>query len=204
MSSNPWDRLPDETDAAWRAFCIYRDLGPKRTVSEAYRNCYGKGPDKEPPKFFRKWAKRYDWKRRAAAYDNRLTVIEVDEARKRIAAEIDEWVSREKELRRAAYDRALALLSKAEEMLAFPIVERVTERDGRTIIIKPMRWRAGDIAKLAEAAERLARLALDMREEAIDVDAREVDERRARVLELMKRDSQAVATLVESLAGSSD
>jgi hypothetical protein len=70
----PWERQPEESDQAWEAFRTYRDLPLEN------------GPDGSPPKAVRsnretarrirkqrslcdKWAIRYDWKARVAAYD---------------------------------------------------------------------------------------------------------------------------------------
>ena len=80
---NAWDRLPDETDKAFRAFSLYLHLPPgQRSVQEAARlyaadvglsENYqknlrnGSGPHQN----FRVWTKKNRWRERASAFDLR-------------------------------------------------------------------------------------------------------------------------------------
>ncbi|WP_422931380.1 hypothetical protein [Singulisphaera sp. PoT] len=96
---HPWEQLPGESGPAYRAFLVYRDLGPDRTVNlasrklaempspEGARKRRGKaaeGPRKgaENPKpgasgQIRKWSKGYSWAERATAYDQHLARAKV-------------------------------------------------------------------------------------------------------------------------------
>ena len=59
----PWERQPGETEKAYEAFLVYKNLGPGRTikaVSEKLRKSYD---------LFRRWKKRYDWDSRVEAFD---------------------------------------------------------------------------------------------------------------------------------------
>lgn len=59
-----YERLPKETDKAWRAFSIYLDLGSDRGLSVVAKRL------SVSIQLISKWAKKYNWSHRAAAYDN--------------------------------------------------------------------------------------------------------------------------------------
>jgi len=84
----PWERQPDETDRAWAAFQVYRDLPPaERSFDAAWRKRYAKPAHHRCPQWYRIWAKQYDWKDRAAAWDRHLDDVE----RAATEAERVEW-----------------------------------------------------------------------------------------------------------------
>ena len=58
-----WTRLEYETQESYEGFSIYRDLGPKRTISNVGQRL-GKNP-----KALAKLSKKYHWVRRANEYD---------------------------------------------------------------------------------------------------------------------------------------
>jgi hypothetical protein len=68
---NAWEYNPDlDTPKSFQAFCVYRDLGPKRTIDDAYY------VNKEIPKsakrasgYFDKWSIKGKWVDRARAFD---------------------------------------------------------------------------------------------------------------------------------------
>jgi hypothetical protein len=63
-----WERWPDESAKAYLAFCAYRDLGPTRSLINAYR--LQKGYEKATISgTWNKWRKTYHWKNRAEAFD---------------------------------------------------------------------------------------------------------------------------------------
>ena len=66
--SKPWMRVAGETPKAFEAFCIYRDLGPGRSIQKATESC-------NRPGIFSVWAawsSKYDWVKRAAAFDDMI------------------------------------------------------------------------------------------------------------------------------------
>lgn len=72
----PWEQQPEESAAAYRRFCYYRDLGPGRTLERAYgayletkQKKAPKGTKKPVPGNWKKDAARFKWKDRAAAWD---------------------------------------------------------------------------------------------------------------------------------------
>ncbi len=70
---NPWDRQEKETAKAYAAFQAYLSLAPKdRSVAAAYALERGDGEATErrrPPGYYERWATKWDWKERAAQFD---------------------------------------------------------------------------------------------------------------------------------------
>ena len=62
----PWERQDQETDGAWRAFQIYRDLGESRSHAAVGRQV-GKSRT-----WIGLWSTKYNWVQRAALYDSYL------------------------------------------------------------------------------------------------------------------------------------
>lgn len=82
----PWDRQQGEGRRAYEAFCIFRDLGEERNkaqVAEKLQKSYT---------LVHRWARQFDWQRRADAWDASIT----EAARKQAAAEYKEMIMRQK------------------------------------------------------------------------------------------------------------
>ena len=63
-SRQVWDRQPHDTDKSWRAFCIFRDLGPDRTYNATAKE-YGIR-DRQG---IARMAQAHDWRARVQAFD---------------------------------------------------------------------------------------------------------------------------------------
>ena len=68
--TQPWDKRPDETQRGYEVFCIYRDLGPERSLQKAHDEEYGEGAGNL--RYVEGWSSEHDWPERAAAYDRYL------------------------------------------------------------------------------------------------------------------------------------
>ena len=67
LETKLWERQENETNKAFQAFCIYRDLGAGRTlaaVAEKLRKSYD---------LIRRWSKNYFWQNRADAWDKMIS-----------------------------------------------------------------------------------------------------------------------------------
>lgn len=70
------ERLPRESPRAYRAFCVYRDLGPDRSLDQAWgRFRAASDPTKDRgsarrPGHWAAWSQKYQWVERAEAYDD--------------------------------------------------------------------------------------------------------------------------------------
>ena len=81
-----WQRQQGESTKAYAAFCVYRDMGPERSCP-AVAAAVGKSGA-----LMRRWSSRWEWVRRAAAYDDYEAEIHrlrkadaLDRARNKIA-----------------------------------------------------------------------------------------------------------------------
>lgn len=61
-----WERQPEETTKAYEAFCAYRDMGSDRTLAKVGEQL-GKSDA-----LMERWSAKYDWVKRAAAWDDEL------------------------------------------------------------------------------------------------------------------------------------
>ena len=88
MPFSSWELLPKESDEAFAAFRIYRDMGFERNIKKAIESlepdnnavskCYGT---------WRNWAVKYRWRERVADYDRYIEGMKQGELRKTIEAQ---------------------------------------------------------------------------------------------------------------------
>lgn len=97
----PWERQPGESARAFYAFTLYRDLPPReRSLRRVADLLYGgrdgatRGPHKHVPGRIKRWATRFAWAERAAAWDQEMerharqvAIAAVEEMRNRHAQE---------------------------------------------------------------------------------------------------------------------
>lgn len=72
----PWERQQGEGEQAYQAFCVFRDLGEKRTMP-ATVNKVGKYQS-----LLNEWKRKWNWEERARAYDNDLQRAKYEKERK--------------------------------------------------------------------------------------------------------------------------
>jgi hypothetical protein len=71
LPSVPWEQQAAESSRAFGAFCVYRDLGPRRSLRAAAAAFYGRAA----PALERqvdKWSRAFRWVERASAWDRHL------------------------------------------------------------------------------------------------------------------------------------
>lgn len=61
-----WERQPEETAKAFEAFAIYRDMGNDRSIAKVAEKL-GKSEA-----LLHRWSSKFDWVKRAAAWDDEL------------------------------------------------------------------------------------------------------------------------------------
>jgi hypothetical protein len=64
--AEPYDRQPQETDPAWEAFVLYRDLGTDRTLAQVAKDL-GKSTT-----LIEGWSARHNWVERCGLWDARV------------------------------------------------------------------------------------------------------------------------------------
>lgn len=65
-TDKPWERQKDESEKAFEAFKIYRDMGEDRTISAVVKRL------EKSRNLIDRWKERWSWKERVRAYDNEL------------------------------------------------------------------------------------------------------------------------------------
>lgn len=69
----PWEQQEGEPDSAYARFCVYRDLGPSRTIEDAYKQHSGKAKKGAKRQYISgQWSRdsiAYDWVKRATRFD---------------------------------------------------------------------------------------------------------------------------------------
>lgn len=154
-----WERQDGETTKAFEAFAIYRDLGPDRSLDEAYHRYRG---DKEAakrrraPRYFQVWSSKHRWVERCRLFDAHLEELA-------LAKLEEEWIRRRNEVRETEWSISTQLLERLQAMLEHPITEELHEEDEATgvevTIIKPARWSYNTVRLVAESISKLQRLA---------------------------------------------
>lgn len=134
--AKPWERQKGETEQAFEAFKLFRELGLKRSVGEV-----GKKLAKSR-QLMSRWKSTWNWDERARAYDNELE----KEARREAAKDLKNMTKRHIQI-------SVQLQAKALEALKSISVEDMSPKDIKEFI------------KLATDLERLNRSSLAGKEE---------------------------------------
>jgi len=137
---NPWDKREDESSKAYAAFWAYLKLGTERSVEEAAKTI------QKSPGVLNRWARRFDWKKRAEAWDEEeiKTAMgdyrkEIRQMRKRHAAAARFIMQKalvafknmpEEELRSTDIIKAIVEGAKLERISLGDVGEVIEERDG--------------------------------------------------------------------------
>lgn len=151
-----WERQGSESDKAWGAFVVFRDLPPReRTLPRMYFEITGKrigqGAAQKVSMHYQRYRARYKWDDRVAAYDRHMDDIWLKELEgQRVRARIE------------TVDLGRALRQKAAEALQeLRSVVYVTKTvDGQKVQVPRSSLSATQIVRLAEVGVKLERMAL--------------------------------------------
>lgn len=154
------DRMPNEGAQAYAAFRIYAELGAARSIARVRQQC------KKSMSLLQRWSARWKWKARSELHDNQQ-VHAAQKAEEQAELELARVKAKRREMvQERAWDVAQKLMTKAEEMLNFPVgrQERTESADGKTVtmVAHPGDWKFGDTARMLTAADALARLSCGM------------------------------------------
>lgn len=103
---NPWDRQPGESDPAWAAFVVYRDMGLDRSTAKVRENV-GKSQ-----RLIEGWSSRHSWVMRVQAWD-------ADQDR--------QWQKTLRRKQREAIDRNLAVANATMGAVSNRIMQLVND-----------------------------------------------------------------------------
>lgn len=155
------ERLPDESARAYSAFCIYRDLGPDRSLDLAWERRralseHGKASGSaRRPGHWAAWCQKYKWVERAEAYDD-----SIDEARRSAGAERrrqlrEDRLRFEAEEQQRSQNRVRSADTILDKMAAAPLSEvtqvKYDKLSGKKTITKIRALNGRDMAALMKA-----------------------------------------------------
>ena len=108
----PWDRLPDESTKHYELFCFFRDYGPTRSYTSVQKKYSGVEFDLTPSTL-RSYGKKFDWVRRAEAFDDHIMKQELAQNEKLIKK------YKAKQIKRAQkqLDKYYAMMDKEDEAI---------------------------------------------------------------------------------------
>lgn len=169
-----FEPMPKESEVAFSYYCTYRDLGETRSI-RAVLDKIGKKSNYQ--RSLERYSSIFRWIDRARAYDTKDEIIKEQVT---VAILVNEQLSladRRQTLRETSWQIAVDLFDKARQMLAWPISVVHKEEKGQDengafvtrITIEPIRWKMSDVAAMADTANRIARLAVDLPTEIIDI-----------------------------------
>lgn len=133
-----WDRLPDESEPAFKAFCAYRDMGPDRVALEAYRTYCGRTTPVHLPRHWQEWMPRHRWRTRCLAYDHYKAEVERRGAERAIEKDAERWGALRTKWLDDSIRRAQKLGEKCDTLLAFPVTETTALVEGKPAVISPI------------------------------------------------------------------
>lgn len=139
QTEQPWERQPGESEQAFEAFKIYRDLGVRRSNAEVCKQL------SKSRQLISRWKSKYEWDDRVRAYDNDLEKQQHAEAVKNL-----------KDMTGRHIKIAMSLQRKALEALDKLKVEDMTPKDIKEYI------------KMATELERLNRLTSAAKDENLE------------------------------------
>ena len=117
-TDGPWMRLPKEQAKHYKAFCEFMRMGASRSVSELHRRYETAN---EPPtkrlKTMYEWSGKFQWKERAAAWDEHLAKLALEEERRQFKAGIDQMLQNMIKSGRAAQFVGAKALQRVQESL---------------------------------------------------------------------------------------
>ena len=138
--AKPWERQKGESEQAFEAFRMFRELGLKRSVGDVSKRLT------KSRQLMSRWKTTWNWDERARAYDNELE----KEARKEAVKNLKDMTKRHIQI-------SVQLQAKALEALKSMSIEDMSAKDIKEFI------------KLATDLERLNRTSLAGKEEDDDI-----------------------------------
>ena len=120
-----WERLPSESSKAYAAFCIYRDMGPERSIEKVQEKV---GKKSGYLRHLYRWSSKYNWFERAKAYDDYIERKKREE-KERAILEMAERHAKE----------AVALQQKALERLRSLDPDELSPRDVLNYLVEAIK-----------------------------------------------------------------
>jgi len=145
MSSDkttPWSRLKGEPIAAYRAFVVYLELGPGRSIAKAHKARGGSGPGR----VLERYSSKYNWVARAEAYD--ADNLQDRIAGRKLALEL---------AKQKIHDETQDMISELRDLSRGKIrpgqVKVKTNRDGKPVMTQAIDPETGEVIEVAVTEE---------------------------------------------------
>jgi hypothetical protein len=175
-------RVPGESEYAYAAYRIYRELGPGRSLAEAWQS-YRQRPRRpnsargrprvrqvamgRPSGQWTKWAKQFYWRDRAAAYDSLVDTKRCRESLARLQQQEEQRsqfeLTTQKEFEEQVW-KMEALLDRADCLPLSGVTQWKREVVGRKVVVatktQMIGLRLSAYARLVRATNETARLAM--------------------------------------------
>lgn len=116
-TDNPWDRQKGESEKAYEAFAVYRDMGEERTVSAVVKKL------EKSRTLIDRWKKNYQWEERVRLYDNWLE----KKARQKVVKNRQDMIDRHIQIAQNLQGKAMSALQNADS-------DRMSFKDIREIL----------------------------------------------------------------------
>lgn len=127
-TDSPWDRQKDESEQAYAAFLIYRDMGANRSISKVAQKC------SKNISLLNRWSSRWNWVERCRCWDNQLQ----KEAKKTAAAELKKMYQRHIKIAMQLQNVAIMSLAQTrpenvepKDLISFIKAATAMERESR-------------------------------------------------------------------------
>lgn len=111
-SEKSWERQENESEQAFEAFVVYRDMGPGRSITKVEQALNKARP------LIGRWSSKWNWRERCRDYDNELQRQELAEKRKAI-----------RQMQQRQIQTAVLLQEKAEQALQQLKIESISPKD---------------------------------------------------------------------------
>lgn len=155
----PWEQQPGETPKAYQAFCVYRDMGTKRTLDGAHqeraRSAPGAHQGKRADGTWKRWSSQYRWVERAIAYDQHLdserlkaiAIADSDQARQEYLQQLERFRSVHLRAGEGGMMSVLRLKQKLDAFLSSPDFQITSIDDAHKVAmtIKAIESGSGDM-----------------------------------------------------------
>lgn len=151
------EQQPGESVKAYEAFQEYLNLGEKRSIRVVSRKL-GKSAT-----LVSRWSSRWQWQIRIESWNAHMDAVKLEAEEEKAREMAGEWAKRFNELRAEEWELAQQCITRAKDMLAFPISKRVVKQEGpngeEITVIMPAKWTTADACRLLEMSSKLRRLA---------------------------------------------
>jgi len=171
-SKSPWARRPGEPVRAYEYAWAYFVMGGQRSIDKVAEALDGDGGQKggkrgARSKQLQKLSRKWQWVKRALAYDGWIQEKNLEAAELFAEQEAAKWQDRERNRRERVFTHSEIMLDRSKAMLDYPLAvitkETVVDGAGRaTEITKvmPARWNMTSAARLAVSGAALGDAAI--------------------------------------------